>query len=74
MKRQWHKDAVKIFRIIQTIMGDREIARAHLDSTSSVPSLAYCLERESKALALQVILLRVDHPGPVPETDMPQKE
>lgn len=40
MKRHLHKDAVKIFRVIQAVMGDRETTRGHLDSSSSVPSLA----------------------------------
>jgi len=40
MKRQLHKDALKIFKVIQTMMGDREATRGQLDSTSSLPSLA----------------------------------
>lgn len=40
MKRQLHKDAVRIFKVVQTIMGDRETARGPLESTSSIPSLA----------------------------------
>lgn len=40
MKRQWQKDAVKIFKVIQTVMGDREVVRAHIDGTNSMASLA----------------------------------
>lgn len=40
MKRQLHKDAVKIFKVIQSVMGDREVARGHLDASSSMPNLA----------------------------------
>lgn len=39
MKRQLHKDAVKIFKVIQTVMGDREIVRGHMDGTLSMPNL-----------------------------------
>jgi hypothetical protein len=40
MKRQLHKDAVKIFKVIQAVMGDRETTRGQLDSSGSVLSLA----------------------------------
>ncbi|KAF8309423.1 hypothetical protein DL93DRAFT_2085697 [Clavulina sp. PMI_390] len=38
LKRQWHKDALKIFRVVQTVMGDRELVRGHVDGTTSIPS------------------------------------
>jgi hypothetical protein len=42
LNRALHKDAIKIFRIVQRVMGDRELERPHASrappSTSSLPS------------------------------------